>query len=94
MQVWIMLRKKSKIVKDTLAEMDENLEFDAAVSGCLESVCRLWDIPRPMVLSRHASDFDQFGRALFMPDHFVESFPYDALEVEAVIERKQVDDYI
>ena len=96
MQVWMTLRKKSKIIKDAMVEYDENAPFDTAILNAMTDTLRQWDVPRPMVLSRHKADWDQFGRILFMKDHFVESFPFDVLELEAIIERKEtnIDEYV
>ena len=50
----------------------------------LSHACHGLDVPRPMILPRHERDWEQFRQARFLPEHFVESVPFDRMEVEFI----------
>ena len=61
---------------------DSALEGEDLLMACLEQVLDNWDLSRPLILQRHCRDLENFGRAIFKKDDFVDSFPFDQLEVE------------
>ena len=82
MDAYIYLRKKQKLIKDKNVTYDSALEGEDLLMACLEQVLDAWDLSRPLILQRHCRDLENFGRAIFKKDDFVDSFPYDQLEVE------------
>ena len=50
----------------------------------LGEACRRLDLSTPVLLPRHERDFDAFSQTRFLPEHFLDSFPYDRLEVEYI----------
>ena len=82
MDAYIYLRKKQKLIKDATVHYDSALEGEDLLMACLEQVLDSWDLSRPLILQRHCRDLENFGRAIFKKDDFVDSFPFDQLEVE------------
>ena len=77
--IWVRLIRHGKIsashVQPCSAEEWENAMTEA---------CRVLDVPKPVVLPRHERDYTQFHQARFLPEHFVESVPFDRMEVEFI----------
>ena len=82
MDAYVYLRKKQKLVKDKNVTYDSALEAEELITACLEQVLEGWDLSRPIILQLHCRDLENFGRVIFKKDDFVESFPFDQLEVE------------
>ena len=52
-EIWVILRRKHKIVHDALAPYNDMRPTEVALPESLNDICRAWDIPRPMILKRH-----------------------------------------
>ncbi len=57
--------------------------------GALVEGCNALDLSKPVLCEKHHSEMKRFSRTLFYPDDFVDSVPFDALEVELITRRKQ-----
>ncbi len=77
--IWVRLMHKTHILRDVTVpcEMEDWQE-------ALSHACHGLDVPRPMILPRHERDWEQFRQARFLPEHFVESVPFDRMEVEFI----------
>ena len=91
MKVWISLKIKQKIVRDVVIEVDENTPLSEQLLEMLTPICLKWDVGRPIIMRHHLDEVEEFGRVVFKKDHFIETFDYDTLEIEAIIERKEQD---
>jgi hypothetical protein len=85
-RIWGIIRLKEKIHFDAVATLEET-DLDEA----LDSLCKMLDIPRPVVLRKHRSEFQQFGRTRFSPGDFIEQISFDGFEVENLRDRKKKD---
>ena len=85
LRVWGKLWNKHRIVKSYTAE-DERTEdaMDLRVRRCLGEIVRAFDLPVPLWLSSNVDDMARFGSTKFHQDHFIETFPYQSLEIEIV----------
>ena len=77
-QIWARVIAHHRIVKN------ETVPFDGSLLDALNALCARMDLPRPMILPKHEREWEQFGQMHFTKDHFVESFPYDKLEIERI----------
>lgn len=77
--IWVRLMRKARIEQDVTVDC-AHADWQTA----LEDACRKLDMPRPLILPRHERDWEQFNQARFLPEHFVEEFPYDRMEVEFI----------
>ena len=48
----------------------------------MSDICAILKIPVPVILNKHLRTLKEHGMAKFLPDEFVESFPYDKLLIE------------
>ena len=76
-RIWVKVMKRQKIQRDkavpcTRDEIDE----------CLHDVCKDFDIPSPMWLSKQRDEFEQFGITDFSGDNFFEPITFDKLVVQ------------
>ena len=85
-RVWGIIRIKDKIAFDAVVEL-ALCDLDDA----LEALCHTLDIPRPVVLRKHRSEFQKFMRTHFNPDDFMESVGFARFEVEVLRDRKKKD---
>ena len=53
--------------------------------AALAEICRRMDVPRPLWLSKHQKEFDEFRRTAFTQDHFVEHIAFTRLEIELIL---------
>lgn len=81
MKIWAKLLIDGKNVKDTLYADNVPLTFDS-YENMLRSIADLLDISSPVTMMIHFRHFKEFNIHRFKPDDFVESFEYDALELE------------
>jgi hypothetical protein len=85
-RIWGIIRVKEKIAADAVVELPE-ADLDAVMDG----LCKALDIPRPVVLKKHRSEFLRFFRTRFAADDFVEPVRFDCLEAEILRDRKKKD---
>lgn len=76
-QLWVREMARSKIRRDVAVPCARESWQDALVEAC-----RALDLQVPVVLPRHERDWQAFGLARFLPEHFIESVHFDRLEVE------------
>ena len=50
----------------------------------LASALQKLDISRPIWLDKNQREWDEFGQTHFLPDAFLESVPFDRLEIEYI----------
>lgn len=77
--IWVREVKKNHTIGDTTAACAHEGWADALLEAC-----RKLDIPRPLILPKHERDFEQFSLTRFLPEHFMESVPFDRLEIEFI----------
>ena len=80
-KIWAKTLKNKKITANEIVvfdgKYDEN-DFDEYV----RTVCHELDLPTPVVLSSHASNFTQFNISRFKASDFVEYVDFDELTLE------------
>ncbi len=81
MKIWARLLVDGKNVKDTLYEDNQTLTIDS-YENMLRKLAELLDISSPVTMQIHFNHFKEFNIHRFRPDDFVESFDYDAMEIE------------
>ncbi len=75
--LWVREIKRNRIVRDIVVLCPERGWEDAMVAAC-----RALDIGVPMLVEKHRRDFEQFNQLRFLPEHFLETVPFDRLEAE------------
>ena len=60
-------------------------EFTTVIkSAIVENALHKLDIARPLWLEKNQREWDEFGQTRFLPDAFLESVPFDRLEIEYI----------
>jgi hypothetical protein len=83
-RIWGIVRIREKIVRDAVVALDEG-----TLDNALEALCLRLDVPRPVVLKKHYSEFQKFFRTRFTPDDFIERVSFATFEVEVLREKKK-----
>ncbi len=90
LKLWGILRKNNKMIRDLVVENGDNsLSPEEQLNACIGEICYQFDIPKPIWLSKHQNEFEQFHRTVFKADHFMENIDFDAFEIEAIIEKEK-----
>ena len=76
-RLWIRVVKDHKIAMQETAPCAWGEEKDVLID-----LCKRLDLPCPMWLSKHESEYERFRRTAFKDEHFVESVDFDSLEIE------------
>lgn len=88
--LWARLIRGHRIVAQATAACE--------VADCKEALvelCKGFDAPAPIWLSKHEREFERFLRTAFTNDHFIEAVLFDRLEIEYLAEggaRRESDD--
>ena len=82
MRVWGKLKIEDRIQTDVTIVRD-------TFTDALCAVCDHFDLTKPIVCAKHISEIDHFNRTIFYPDDFVESVPFDTLEIEIINIKKK-----
>ena len=78
-----MSRLWLKVIRDH--RIRESLTADCAwgeEKNALVEMCKQADLPCPMWLNKHESEFERFRHTAFLPEHFIEDVSFDRLEIE------------
>lgn len=78
-RLWIRLLKKHKVTTSLMVPCTRD-DPQAALAEALPSL----DLSQPMWLSRHEADWADYAMTRFKPEHFVESVPFDSMEISYV----------
>ena len=90
LKLWGILRKNNKMIRNLVVENEDNsLSPEEQLNACMEEICYQFDIPKPIWLSKHQNEFEQFHRTVFKADHFIEKIDFDAFEIEAIIDKEK-----
>ena len=76
-RLWLKVIKEHKIADQVLATCAWGEEQEVLVEMCKQA-----DLPCPIWLNKHLSQYASFRRTAFNPDHFVESVDFDRMEIE------------
>ena len=78
-RLWLRLMKKNRCLKDLVVPCHR----EDPQNGIRQALADL-DISQPMWLPRHHADWEQYALTHFSPDHFMDSVPFDRLEVSFI----------
>lgn len=78
-KIWGKVISNEKIVKSKTIKVDtENTTFFDMLANLSHSL----NIPTPVLLDKHAYDFNVFGICTFKPDDFIEEVVFDRFVLE------------
>ena len=80
-KIYAKLIKNNKVVSDYVYELQNDFAIHDFFEY-LQEICASLDLPTPILLTKHIKNFLIFDSTTFLPEDFVESFPYDKLLLE------------
>ncbi len=83
-KIWLRLMKHQKIKQDLVLPTHKDDWQEALILACHQL-----DISVPVILTRHLKDWAEFAQTRFLPDDFMDHFPFDRMEVEYFEEGKR-----
>ena len=85
LKIWGKLWVRDKVVKSyTVKNVRRTGSLEDCVKSVLPEIIGEFDLPMPIFLPSNREDIERFGQTRFTADHFVESFPYQSLEIEII----------
>lgn len=81
LRIWARTMTDNKISKSYIYESIDNFSEDKLYNH-IEKICHELDIPTPMILKSHISNYVDFNNAVFSPRDFVESIDFDKFIIE------------
>ena len=78
-KIWGKVVSNEKIVKSKTVKVDTT---NTTFFDMLSNLCHLLNIPTPVLLDKHAYDFNVFGICTFKPDDFIEDVVFDRFVLE------------
>ena len=79
-RIWGVLKNRDRILQDTVATFDGSDLPE--LQDVVDTLCQLLDIPRPVLLSKHEKEYQNFARTRFSADDFIESVSFKQFELE------------
>lgn len=76
-RLWVRLIKNHRIARQEIVPCPWGDQHEA-----LREACHTLDVPFPIWLDKHKNEFETFRHTAFTDDHFVESIPFDRMEIE------------
>ena len=77
--VWGKIFVNEKIVKHFTVSVQTR---ECTFFDMIKNLCEGLDIPTPVLLNKHITDFNKFSMTLFKPVDFIESVKFDKFIVE------------
>ena len=76
-RLWIRLVRHHRIAKQETVDCPWGDQREA-----LREACHEMDVPAPIWLNKNEKEFEQFHHTAFTADSFVETIPFDRMEIE------------
>ena len=78
-KIWGKIIVDEKISKHSIVEVEPK---ECTFFDMLKQMCEKLDIPTPVLLNKHLSDFNQFSMTIFKAVDFIEAIDFDRLIIE------------
>lgn len=89
MKVWAKALQDHRIKKDVVQEFAPARPSDLdGWTEVIASLSQTMEMERPVILSKHIHDLNQFGRTVFRQSDYMDFFPFDSFEIEVFPEQK------
>ena len=85
-RMWGKLYKSNKMIDDITVADDSANGRTLKVFGAVNTICLHFDLPEPIWLRSNISEFKRVSRTRFTQDSFIESVPFDYLEIQVIEE--------
>ena len=89
-RLWVKGKNKAKVIRSVIIPDEREINRTRKVLDCLEEACRQLDLPVPIWLETNIREFGTRARTRFLPDSFMESIPYDCVEIQVLEEDQEL----
>lgn len=86
MRIWAREFKDNRMLKDLTVEDYSEETRTHKVFSAIEKICVEFDLSKPIWLDVNISDFKRNGKVRFYKDSFIDSIPFDYLEIQVIEE--------
>ncbi len=86
MRIWAKIFKDNRMLQDMTVSDDRDDTRTHKVFSALEEVCYAFDLGKPIWLDATIAEFQKHAKARFYQDNFVETIPFDYLELHVIEE--------
>lgn len=84
LRIWARTVKNNKITRSYIYESIDNFN-DNTIRKHIEKICHELDIPTPIILKSHITNYVDFNGSTFLARDFVESIDFDRFIIENAI---------
>lgn len=86
-RLWGKIRKNNKTVRDIVVASEKpGLSNEERLQECIQKICYEFDLQRPMWFPKNQRDYEKYQRVELIQDNFIETIPFDLLELELIDE--------
>lgn len=85
-RLWGKIIKNNNLLKDKTVINEEQDTRTHKVFKAIEEICYEFDLEKPIWLDSNIEDFKRHSKTRFTKDNFIESIPFDYLEIHIIEE--------
>ena len=85
-RLWGKIITENHLEKDTVIKNDTVDTRTHKIMDALEKICYDFDLGKPIWLEANITDFKKHKKTRFRQDNFLETIPFDFLEIEVIEE--------
>lgn len=85
-RLWGKIIKDNHMLRDAVICNGTNDTRTHKVFHALNEICDRFDLGKPLWLDKTAKEFQQFAKARFYQDNFIEPIDFDYLEIHVIEE--------
>ncbi len=85
-RLWGKMIKDNRLIKDAVICNDGHDTRTHKIFQALNELCSQFDLGSPLWLDKTAKEFQQFAKARFYQDNFIEQIDFDYLEIHVIEE--------
>ena len=86
MRIWAREFKDNRMLKDLTVEDCSDETRTHKIFSSIEKICVEFDLSKPIWLDMNIEDFKRNGKVRFYKDSFIDSIPFDYLEIQVIEE--------
>ena len=83
-KIWAKIVKNNKIIKSTVLEKPENMDYSEFFTY-LSEICSALDVATPVLVKPHIFNYAKFNHVKFTKSDFLEPTDFDKLVLENIL---------
>lgn len=85
-RMWGKIFKNNHLLRDTVSVRSEDDTRTHKVLAALSDICNELDLEHPHWLDKNIAEFQKVSKTRFTQDNFIETIPFDYLEIHIIEE--------